>query len=337
MTNRVFGVLPDGQTVRRLEISGYGMRAWVLTLGASLQNLRLDGIDHPLVLGYPELAPYLTHGRYFGAVVGRCANRIAGGTCQINGQTLTLDRNENNRTTLHGGSDGTGQRNWLISESGPAHLALSHLLPEGHMGFPGSLLLRVTYRILPGPVLSITMLATSTETTLCNLAQHSYFNLDGQDTVADHWLTSPAPRYLPVDADLIPLGPRADVQDTPLDFRQPVQLGPRLSGPVIDHNLCVYPDKRLNPRRVASLSAGSVKLDIDSTEPGLQVYLGDHLRGEGPPGNHGKPYGQHAGIALESQLWPDAVHHPDYPTTLLTVGRLYRQVTNLAFSRMTSS
>lgn len=336
MSRSPFGTLPDGGQVTRVTLDAYGLTASFLTLGASLQDLRLRGVPHPLVLGFPTLEPYLTEGRYFGAIVGRCANRIARGQVEIDGVAHQLDRNERGLTTLHGGTDGTGQRNWMIADQGPNHVAFADHLPDGHMGFPGAMLTRVVYRLLPGPRLRIMVLATANDTTLCNFAQHSYFNLDGSDSIADHRLFIGAEEYLPVDQDLIPLGPPASVIGTHLDFRAPTRLAERLRGPLIDHNLCVGHRKLLEPEHVATLQAGKVQMDIESTEPGLQVYAGSHLR-PGATGTSGQPYGPHAGIALESQLWPDAAHHPDYPSAQLDIGHVYRQVTCLSFSTLRGS
>jgi aldose 1-epimerase len=330
MNREPFGVLPGGGTVWRATISGHGLTASVMTLGASLQDLRLDGTPHPLVLGFPRLGPYLDEGRYFGAVVGRYANRIRDGRAVLDGQALELDRNQNGHHILHGGSDGSGTRNWVLAEQSDDMVALADLLPAGHMGFPGSMPVRAIYRILPGPTLSLSIRATSDAPTLCNFAQHSYFNLDGKDTVAGHHLTVPASHHLPVDADLIPQGPPAPVHGTALDFRRPVRLGERLSGPAIDHNLCLAPERHVRPRRAAMLEAGGLRMTLRSTEPGLQVYTANHLS-PCAPGLAGRPYGRHAGIALESQLWPDAPNRPDFPSARLMPGRLYRQDTAMRF------
>ncbi|WP_134678669.1 aldose epimerase family protein [Paracoccus ravus] len=331
MSREDFGIHPDGTPVERLGIAAHGLRASILTLGATLQDLRLDGIDHPMVLGFSTLAPYLDQGRYVGAIVGRCANRIARGHAEIEGQTLSLDRNERGVTTLHGGADGTGLRNWKIGHIAADRLSLRDELPDGHMGFPGAMQVQVDYSILPGPVLQIEIRATSTRTTLCNFAQHSYFNLDGRADIAEHRLTIPAETFLPVDADLIPVGEPAPVAETHLNFRDPVRMGDRLGGPLIDHNLCLAAARADQPEPAAILEAGAVRMRILSTEPGLQVYTADHMR-TGAPGLGNAPYGRHAGIALESQLWPDAVHHPTYPSALLKAGDDYRQVTQLGFS-----
>ena len=325
-----FGTLPDGRNVDRITIRAHGMSASLLTYGATLQDLRLDGTPHPLVLGFPDLAPYLTEGRYFGAIVGRYANRIAGGEYSCDGQTHRLDRNEADRTTLHGGADGTGMRNWTLADHGADHASFFDTLPDGHMGFPGAMIVRVHYRIMPGPCLRIAILAAASEVTPCNFAQHSFFNLDGRADISDHRLSVAAQTYLPVDPALIPLGAPAPVEGTHLDFRSPVRLGDRLAGPLIDHNLCTGDRDRLVPEDAAWLAAGGLRMTVASTMPGLQVYAGDHIR-PGAPGLQGLPYARHAGIALESQFWPDSPHHPEYPSAMLPVGHIYRQITCLNF------
>ena len=330
MTIQNFGALPDGDHVRRATISGHGLTVSVLTLGAAVQDIRLEGVDHPLVLGFPTLGPYLGEGRYFGAIVGRYANRIAHGRARLDGETLQLDCNQDGRHMLHGGSDGTGTRNWMLTTQQDDMVGLADHLPAGHMGFPGAMLIRATYQILPGPELQLVILATANELTLCNFAQHSYFNLDGTGTIAGHRLCVPAQTYLPINKDLIPLGKPAEVTGTHLDFRRPTQLAERLDGPVIDHNLCLSENRSLRVRHAATLSAGGVTMELSSTEPGLQVYAAGHLS-PGAIGIGGKPYDRHAGIALESQVWPDAPNHPGFPSAELEPGQIYRQVTAMRF------
>lgn len=327
-----FGRLPDGREVLRATISGHGLTASVMTLGASLQDLRLEGVGHPLVLGFPMLESYLSDGQYFGAVVGRYANRIGHGRAVLDGQELALDRNQAGRHMLHGGSDGSGSRNWMLAEQGADRVSFADHLPAGHMGFPGAMLVRATYAILPGPDLLLTIRATSDAATFCNFAQHSYFNLDGKASVADHLLTVPAERWLPVDAEMIPLGDPAPVEGTHLDFRRPVRLSGRLEGPAIDHNLCLSDRRRQYPRPAATLQAGGVIMQLASTEPGLQIYPANHLA-PGASGLGGTPYGRHAGIALEAQNWPDAPNRPGYPSALLQPGEVYVQTTRMGFRR----
>ncbi|SMO71608.1 aldose epimerase family protein [Paracoccus laeviglucosivorans] len=330
MTAQIFGTLPDGRQVTRVTLQGHGLTASIITLGASLQDLRIDGTEHPLVLGYPTLEPYLTEGVYFGAIVGRYANRIAAGEARIAGRSYQLDRNEQGRTMLHGGADGTGQRNWTIADHGPDHVSLVDHLPDGHMGFPGAMLVRAFYRLMPGPVLRISVLATASDTTLCNFAPHSYFNLDGSDDLSGHLLHIAAQTYLPVDDHLIPVGAPAPVQGSHLDFREPTRLADRLHGPLIDHNLCIGAQNLGSPVPVATLQAANLSMQIETTMPGLQVYAGDHIR-PGATGLAGRPYHRFAGIALETQFWPDSPHHPDYPLAELRRGDVYRHITNLRF------
>ncbi|MFC0339455.1 aldose epimerase family protein [Paracoccus niistensis] len=324
-----FGLRPDGQRVSRVAVSGHGLSAWVLTHGATVQDLRLAGFPQPLVLGFPRLEPYLTEGMYFGAVVGRFANRIGNGLAWIGGKERQLDRNFLGRHLLHGGTDGTGVRNWRLGEVTGDSVTLHDRLPDGHMGFPGAMDVTVRYAITAGPVLEIGITAATDAETLCNFAQHSFFNLSGQPTIADHLLCCPAERYTATDPDLIPTGETPAVEGTRRDWRQPMRLGERLDAGLIDDNLCLGDRRIASPRPVAWLSApGCPVLQLESTEPGLQVYAGDHIR-PGAPGLAGRPYQRFAGIALEPQLWPDAPNHQGFPSALLRPGETYRQITRI--------
>ncbi|AUH62930.1 aldose epimerase family protein [Paracoccus zhejiangensis] len=316
---RNFGTHRDGSTVEAARISAHGPTIEVMTHGASLMRLEPDG-GRSLVLGFETYQDYLDRGRHFGAIVGRYANRIGGARAVIGGEVRLLDRNWRGQHLLHGGDDGTGGRNWRIAEAGEDSVALTDHLPDGHMGFPGGLDVRVTYRILPGPVLEIVIEAVTDAPTLCNFAQHGYFNLTGGDSIADHLLTIPAEAYTPVDADLIPTGAVEPVQHTRFDFRQPTRLGAQMARGLLDHNLCLA-TSRQPCRAVAHLTApgASHALTICSTEPGLQIYDGTHLG--------------HRGIALEPQLWPDAPNHPGFPDAGLAPGETYRQVTRFVISR----
>ncbi|MFD1881792.1 aldose epimerase family protein [Paracoccus pacificus] len=311
-----------------MTIAGYGLTANILSYGATIQDLRLDGHAQSLVLGFPQLDPYLTEGAYMGAVVGRYANRIGDAKAVIGGRPYRLDANFRDRHLLHGGRDGTGQRNWTIGDSGAEHVTLTDRLPDGHMGFPGNLEVGTTYRILPGPLLEVRITATSDAETLCNFATHGYWNLGGDD-IAGHLFQCIADRWTPVDDDLIPTG-RVEPVQGPTDWRRPVRLGDRLDDGLIDSNLCLS-DQRLALRDVAWLSVpGGPSMTVQTTEPGLQVYAGDHLR-PGVPGNDGKPFGRFAGLALEPQIWPDAPNHKGFPDPILRPGQTYEQITRFRF------
>lgn len=335
-----FGALPTGEIVERVEIAAHGLTARFLTLGAILQDLRLDGLPHPLVLGFDRLEGYLAHpDLYFGAMVGRYANRIGGARAPVGGQIVQLDANFRGKHLLHGGAAGSSRRNWRIRAVAADRVSLTDRLPDGHMGFPGNLEVEVGFSIAPGPVLRIDVRATGDAETLCNFAHHSYFNLSGRPTIAGHRLRVAADSYLPVDDDLIPTGERRPVTGTPFDLRRGVTLMQEAlipGGPAggFDHNFCLS-DARGPIRPVAWLTGpdGGLTLTVETTEPGLQVYDGAMIAA-GIPGLDGRPLAPHAGLALEPQLWPDAPNHPGFPPALLRPGEVYEQHTALAFTDM---
>ncbi|MBD3679650.1 MAG: galactose mutarotase [Rhodobacteraceae bacterium] len=325
-----FGTLPDGQSVERLTLTGGGLTARILTYGAVLQDLRLEGHDAPLVLGFDEFAPYLTHSPFFGATAGRCANRIRDGHLELDGTTYQLDRNFIDKHTLHGGRESMGKRLWRVEASGPDRATLAITLPDGDMGFPGTLDARLTFALLDGGVLDIVMEAETDAPTLCNLAHHSYFTLDTGDTISDHRLWIDSEGYLPVDDELIPTGEVRPVAGTPFDFRAPApvsQVHP------VDHNFCLS-DQRRSLCKVATLSspASGVSMDCLTTEPGLQLYDSARMAID-LPGLDGQRLGNFAGLAMEPQVWPDANHHAHFPQAILRPGETYRQHTQFVFSK----
>lgn len=317
---RSFGIHRDGSTVEALAISAHGLTIDVMTHGASLMRLQPDGAGS-LVLGFDRYQDYIERGRHFGAIVGRYANRIGQGQAEIGGKIRHLDRNSNGRHLLHGGEDGTGCRNWRIDAATADSVTLADHLPDGHMGFPGNLDVRTRYRISPGPVLTIEIEAVTDAPTLCNFAQHGYFNLTGAETIADHWLSVAAESYTPVDEDLIPTGAIDPVDGTRFDFRQPTRLGDQMARGRLDHNLCLS-NGHQPCRPVARLSAPGASHDLilETTEPGLQIYDATHFG--------------HRGVALEPQVWPDAPNHPGFPDATLLPGQVYHQVTRFVLSRV---
>ncbi len=325
-----FGETPDGRSVDQITLRGGGLTAQVLTYGAILRDLRLDGHAQPLVLGFETFAPYIDHPGYFGATVGPCANRIAAGRFTLNGQVHQLDLN-NGPNHLHGGRGGISHQIWTIVGHTDHSAALTLTSPKGHMGYPAALHIRLTMTLLPNGVLDLQMSATSDAPTLCNLAHHSYFNLGGADILA-HRLHIHADHYLPVDAGLIPTGQIADVTGTPFDFRAPVQLATACKA-AIDHNFCL--SHGLQPlRAVATLSTDVIAMQINTDQPGLQIY--DASRMNVPvSGLNGQTYGPYAGLAMEPQLWPDAINHPDWAQPVLSPGETYTQHSQFAFARIT--
>jgi len=324
-----FGAL-DTASVERITLSAHGLTAKVLTWGAVLQDLRLDGRPQPLVLGFPSFAPYPELSPNFGAIVGRVANRVGGAQASIGGRLCSLDRNFLGRHTLHGGRDGAGRRLWRVTEAGADFVTLALTLPDGHMGFPGTLETRASYRILTGPALALEITATTDAPTLCNFAHHSYFNLDGTDSGLDHLLQIDAAEYLATDSDLVPTGARLAVDGTDFDFRAARPL--RRGGTRYDLNYCLS-ETRQKLRQVATLTGprSGLTLAIETTEPGLQLYDGAGTATGSAPGLGGLPYGPFAGVALEPQCWPDAPNRQWAAQAQLAPGETYRQLSVFRF------
>lgn len=324
MTDQPFGTTDDGQPVECTTIAAHGLTARVMNWGAVLQDLRLAGINHPLVLGYPEFAAYPAHSPNFGAIVGRVANRIRNAQAPIDGEVYKLDCNCLGRHILHGGSDGCGVQVWQTLDAGDDFVRLGLQLPDGHMGFPGTLDIEAVYRVFPGPALAVEITAKTDKPTLCNLAHHSYFNLNGGGDGRDQHLQIAADAFLPVDGDLVPTGEVRQVAGTEFDFQQArtIQRGDTR----YDHNFCLA-EMRGPMRPVATLSGKAVSMVIETTEPGLQLYDGATIPGFGGFG----PYG---GIALEPQAWPDAPNQAWAGQVALAPGQIYQQTTLFRFARL---
>lgn len=308
-----------------VRLRGPRLSATVLTMGATVQDLRLEGVDHPLVLGFPRLAPYLREGLYVGALVGPVANRIAGASFPLDGRQVSLEPNEGDHL-LHGGWGGVHQQIWQIDELGPAHVVLGLTLPEGATGFPGEVQLRAEISVAD-EALSFALSATASAATPINLSHHGYFCLDPSGDIRGHQLQIAAEHYLPVDAALIPSGDIAAVAGTALDFRRLRQIAP--GG--YDHNFCLS-SQREAPRHVATLIGGQgLRMEVETSEPGLQIYDGRHF--DGLAGLGGQTYNAYAGLALETQGWPDAVNRPAFPETILRPDQTYQSTTRYRFRK----
>ncbi|WP_292022219.1 aldose epimerase family protein [Maritimibacter sp. UBA3975] len=324
-----FATLADGTTVQAVTITGGGATATVLTRGATLQDFRIQGVDQSLVLGSAGIAAYAGPMRYFGAIVGPVANRIAGGRMPLGGQVFDLDRNEAGKTTLHGGSTGFSEQDWTIAETTPNTVVLTLEHPDGRDGFPGNIAVRARYALDDAGVLTVEITGTTDAPTYFGPAFHGYWTLNGAGDLSAHRMTIPAERYLAVDADLIPQDAPTPVAGTRFDFREP-----HAPDPALDHNFC-FDGAQGDMRLVCRLETDALRLEIESTEIGLQVYTGGALDTAPFAGHEGRPYGPGAGIALEPQFWPDTPNHPDYPGSVLSPGETYRQVTRFAVTRQT--
>lgn len=334
MTSEIWGRTDEGDEVHRIALSAHGLTMHVITWGSVIQDLRLDGVDHPLVLGFPRFEDYPAHSSYFGAIAGRYANRIAGGTFTVEGVTCHTDRNFLGRHTLHGGAKGIGKRVWRIAAQGADFVELTLIDRDGEMGFPGTAHHTCRYTLQKDATLRVDLTSMVDRPCPINLTNHSYFNLDGSPDTRDHQLTIHADIYLPVDDELIPLDAPVSVDGTPFDFRRPRTIRDALTGNrIFDHNFCLA-NRRRDLTQIATLSSNKsgMQLDVATTEPGLQFYAG-HKINTPVPGLSGTAYGAFSGIALEAQLWPDGPNHPDFPATVVHPGETSRQVTTYRFSR----
>ncbi|MEP5762105.1 MAG: aldose epimerase family protein [Litoreibacter sp.] len=325
-----FGLMPDGDPVERYIIRGGGLTANLLSYGAILQDLQLDGHGTPLVLGFETFEPYLTDSPFFGAVAGRCANRVRNGRFEIDQTTFQTDQNYLDSHMLHGGARGSGKVNWDFVDVASDSVTLRLKQPDGDMGFPGNLVAHYHVTCMPGGVLDLVIEATTDKPTLCNFAHHSYWNLDGSADTGAHLLQVDAAHYTGIDDAFIPTGKSHDVTGTRFDFRTERPINDDM---LIDHNLCLSNTQRAI-RKVGHLRSekSGVTMEIRSTEPGIQVYDGFKLD-VGPCGLGGRKYGVNGGIALEPQNWPDAINHSHFPDVVLRPGETYRQHTQFAFSK----
>jgi len=335
LKREVFGQTKSGETVYRVEIKGGGLTAKIISWGAVIQDLRLDGHDAPLLLGFDDFDSYPAHSSYFGATPGRCANRIGDGKFTLDGKSYQLDLNENGVTHLHGGSDNIAKQNWTIVEHDVDRVVLKIVDPDGRAGYPGNCTIQATYWVHGDGELSVTYESTTDQPTIANVCQHSYFNLDGRDDALGHDIMIAADNYLVTNERQIPTGEARPVAGTAFDFRQmsPMKRFEGSEQALYDHNFCLS-NERTAKRSVAlarSLNSG-VSLEVRTTEPGVQFYAGFKLNVP-VPGLDGRKYGPFAGFCLETQIWPDAINHEGFPDAILRPGEVLRQETDYIFSK----
>ena len=319
-----------------------GLEIGVISYGGIITSLRVPdrhGRLDDVVLGFGAAERYRGDHPYFGALIGRYANRIARARFSIGETEHALAANDG-VNHLHGGIQGFDKHEWQVHEIDHG-LVLSRISEDGEEGYPGRLAAQVMYQVTDDNALIVTYEATSDRVTPVNLTQHSYFNLrgEGQGEVLDHELWIDADRFTPVDRALIPTGEVAPVSGTPLDFRVPARIGDRVKGdhPQIalvggfDHNFVLNGEAgRL--RRVAEVREpeSGRTLTVSTTEPALQLYTGNGLDG-GITGKSGRPYQRHAGLCLETQHFPDSPNQPSFPSTLLRPGERYVSQTVFQF------
>lgn len=345
-----FGTLPDGRTVEAVTLAnGHGI-VRIIGYGASIQSVVVpdrEGRLADVALGYPTLDLYLEQPQYFGATVGRVANRIAGGRFTLDGRTYQVPVN-NGPNALHGGPKGFDKQNWEVTEAREgleASATLRLVSPDGDMGFPGTLTATATYALNERNELSVEYRATTDRPTIVNLSNHAYWNLAGEgapEGAMGHRLTIPAGHYTPTDSTAIPTGEFRAVDGTGFDFRRPTPVGARVRdasdaqivfGRGYDHNWVIDRQPAREPRLLARVEeSGSGRImEIFSNQPGLQFYSGNFLDAT-TSGKAGQLYREGDALVLEPQMFPDTPNHPDFGSIRLDPGQTYRNVVVWRFS-----
>lgn len=336
---KFFGKLPSGEAATLYTISCGAICAAVTDYGATLVSLLVpDKAGHTadVVLGYDNCEGYHTaNGACLGATVGRNANRLQGARFQLNGKAYSLTPNEGNNN-LHSGPDFFFQRLWALVSHTENAVTLELNSPHGDQGFPGNAVIHVTYSLDADNGLHIVYEAKCDQDTVFNFTNHSYFNLAGQEQTQkamDQLLTIPGRFFNPDDAENIPTGELRPVDGTPMDFRAPKPIGRdigldyeplRLQGGY-DHNWEVY----RNPCAILSDPESGRTMEVSTDCPGIQVYAGNYLNETGKGGIF---YGKRTGVALETQFYPDSLHHPQWPQPITKAGETYRSETVYRFS-----
>jgi aldose 1-epimerase len=335
-----FGKLPDGTAVDLYTLTNANdLLAKVAAYGAIITELHMpdrQGQLRDIVLGFDNLAQYLKRHPYFGATVGRVANRIAKGRFTLDGQTYTLATN-NRPNHLHGGLKGFDKMVWRTEPQAGAAVKFTYTSPDGEEGYPGTLAVAVTMTLTDANELRLDYAATTDKATPVNLTNHSYFNLAGEGGALDHELIIAADYYTPVDSALIPTGEIKPVKGTLMDFTQPQPIGSRFAQfhtqPVgYDHNYVLNAGGKglALAARVYEPRSGRV-MEVHTTQPGVQFYTANFLDGS-LTGKRGVVYRQHSAFCLETQHFPDSVNQPEFPSVILRPGQTYRHTTSYKFS-----
>jgi aldose 1-epimerase len=346
MDQALFGQAGDTPVDLFTLTNAHGIEVQVMTYGAALVSIKTPdraGRLQNILLGFDSLRPYLAGMPYFGATVGRYANRIAKGRFSLDGRTYSLPVNDG-PNGLHGGPQGFDKRVWradpLPGDRGAA-LRLTYVSAAGEDGYPGELTAQAVYRLTDDDRLVIEYSATTTAATPVNLANHAYFNLSGDptSTILDHVLTINAARFTPVGQSLIPTGELRAVAGTPFDFRKPHAIGSRIGaddeqlrlGHGYDHNWVLEQagGHRLRSAAVLTDPKSGRSVELETTQPGLQFYSGNFL--DGKPAGQGTAFPYRSGLCLETQHFPDSPNQSAFPGTILRPGQRYLETTVLSF------
>jgi aldose 1-epimerase len=340
----------EGRRIGRYQLRAGAYALEVIDAGCAITRLLVpdrSGAQDNIVLGYADLGEYLgTRREYFGAIVGRVANRIAHGEFELAGRTYRLATNDG-RHHLHGGHSGFDRRSWQVARTDAgqtARIVFERRSDDGEEGYPGALSVRVAYTLSPQGELRLDYYATTGTTTLVNLTNHTYFNLAGEDRgdVLRHRVQIAADAFCVVDDGLVPTGELRSVDGTAFDLRAAAPIGQRLEGPDeqmaiaggYDHCFVLRnahdTSGELREACVLEDPESGRRLRVSTDQPGVQFYSGNFLDGTAV-GSGGVRYARHAGLCLETQAFPDAPHHPGFPSIVVEPGRPYRAATAWRF------
>jgi len=346
LVSKPFGTTPDGHEITLFTLSkDHQFEVSIINFGGAITSIKVPdryGKIADVVLGYDTLAEYVKNPRFFGGLIGRHANRIARGKFSLNGIEYQLAQN-NGVNHLHGGNKGYDKVVWKAAgeeNDDSARVHLSYLSKDGEENYPGNLSVDVTYVINDANELRIEYRALVDKDTIVNLTNHSYFNLAGSGDILGHELMINADSFTPVSEDLIPTGEIRSVAGTPMDFREPGTIGARINETFdqlsftggYDHNFVLREsgDSLQLACKLTERSSGRT-LEIVTTQPGLQFYSGNFLDGS-LKGRGGVSYQKYAAMCLETQHFPDAPNHTNFPTTVLRAGEVYNEVAVFKFS-----
>jgi len=344
-----FGQLDDGRNTTLYTLTNTnGIQVSITDYGGTVTKIIVpdkNGVMGDVVLGYDEISGYLNDNQYFGSIIGRYGNRIAEGKFTLDGIEYSLTANDGPHH-LHGGRKGFDKVLWSaakIEDNDHVGLELKYTSPDGEEGYPGRLDVNVTYLLTERNELRIKYEAVTDKPTICNLTNHSYFNLKdgGKSTILDHRLMIDSDIFTPVNGELIPTGECMPIEDTPFDFREPTSIGSRINsdhkqmhvGPGgYDHSFLLNGNAgELRKAAVLSEPETGRILEVFTEEPAIQFYSGNFLDGT-RTGKQGTAYGCRTGLCLETQHFPDSPNNPDLPSTVLNPGKTYRTVTVYTFS-----
>lgn len=335
LRKREFGITKTGKHVMIYHLENKNqMELEVTDFGATIVSLKVKdkfGEKQDVVLGYDNLEDYeAASGTFFGATIGRNANRIGNASFVLNGKCFHLEQNEGGNN-LHSGSDSYAYRCWKVKKADDSSITFFLQSPDGDQGFPGAADIKVTYSLTDEDAVEIDYDVVTTQDTIINLTNHSYFNLNGHGSgdIFQHEMCVYADSYLELDNQSIPTGNRIALEGTPMDFRKGRKIGQCIQTNGYDHNWCIGGDKSFQKVAWLSSKESGITMEIYTDLPGVQIYTGNFISNE--KGKDGAVYHQHQGICFETQYFPDAVNHAEFYVPICRKGEIFRTKTVYKF------